>query len=151
MRADSAYNYFRRWIYGKLSRDSQRIFRGGRNQFPRARRRQIDNRSFYGREPQNDSDQPAFRSDGEHIVMADCWDVVKVAENKVEKAYALCNELNEKFRWVKFYVDSDRDIRVQLDAIMSEDNAGEVCREIVYRMVNIIDGAYIEIVRALLL
>ena len=83
--------------------------------------------------------------------MADCWDVVKVAENKVEKAYALCNELNEKFRWVKFYVDSDRDIRVQLDAIMSEDNAGEVCREIVYRMVNIIDGAYIEIVRALLL
>lgn len=92
-----------------------------------------------------------FDPDGEHIVMADCWDVVKVAENKVEKAYALCNELNEKFRWVKFYVDSDRDIRVQLDAIMSEDNAGDVCREIVYRMVNIIDGAYIEIVRALLL
>ena len=92
-----------------------------------------------------------FDPDGEHIVLEDCCDVVKVSENKVEKAYALCNELNEKFRWVKFYVDSDRDIRVQLDAIMSEDNAGEVCREIVYRMVNIIDGAYIEIVRALLL
>lgn len=92
-----------------------------------------------------------FDPDGEHMVMIDCWEIFKVPRDKIEKAYALFNGLNEKYRWVKFYVDSDFDVRVQSDAIMSEENAGEVCREIVLRTVNIIDEAYLDIVRTLLL
>lgn len=95
--------------------------------------------------------QVIFDKDGEHLVTLDCWDVMKVPAGKEAQAYETCNTLNAKYRWVKFYIDDDNDIRCQVDAIVTEENVGAECRELVLRMVNIIDGAYLDIVRGIML
>ena len=63
-------------------------------------------------------------------------------QDKFAQALVACNECNAKFRWVKFSVDNDGDIRVISDAILDDETCGEECFEIVLRMVKIIDDAY---------
>ena len=64
----------------------------------------------------------------------------------VEKIYwftfSNCYTCNAKYRWVKFYIDDDNDICVRSDAILDEGTCGEECREIILRMIGIIDESY---------
>ena len=43
---------------------------------------------------------------------------------------------------MKFYVDTDRDTRAELDAIIDPQTVGQECLALVRRMVNIVDDAY---------
>ena len=89
-----------------------------------------------------------FDGDGEHLVQFACMEVASFKDDKKYAAALLaCNQLNARFRWVKFYLDSDRDIRVEADAIVDIDTVGAECCEIVSRMVNIIDEAYTELMK----
>ena len=87
-----------------------------------------------------------FDTDGDNEAQFSC---VEVAGFKEDKRYAAalmaCNKLNDHYSWAKFYLDDDRDIRVEADAIFSMDNVGEVCIGMVQRMVQIIDEAYLEL------
>lgn len=78
------------------------------------------------------------------------FNICKVAENKKPMIYKICNSLNEKYRWAKFYIDEDDNtITVDCDALVQPDYCGRVCLELIYRLVNIIDGAYPDIMRGL--
>lgn len=90
-----------------------------------------------------------FDKDGDNLVAFDCWEIAKFKEDKLAAGMVLCNSLNEKFRWVKFYIDSDRDLRCQADAIVDHETVGSECSELVRRMVGIIDQAYPEVMKAL--
>ena len=83
-----------------------------------------------------------FDEDGEGIVQLDCWEIAKFKDDKRAAGMIASNELNAKYRWVKFYVDDDGDMRAQIDAYVDYDNVGEVCSKLVQRMVSIIDKAY---------
>lgn len=48
-----------------------------------------------------------------------------------------CNTLNSKYRWLKFYLDSDNDIVLQDDAILEPQSAGDECFELLLRAANI--------------
>ena len=67
--------------------------------------------------------------------------------NKLAAALVLCNEMNNTWRWVKFYIDRDGDIRVQDDAVIDLSSVGDECDELVSRMVDIIDKAYPDFMR----
>lgn len=82
-----------------------------------------------------------FDKEGDALVQLKCWDIANL-KNKVGRAMIACNELNNKYRWVKFYIDKDGDINGELDAIVDAASAGEECLSLVRRMVNIIDEAY---------
>lgn len=78
------------------------------------------------------------------------FNICKVEESKKPRIYQALSKLNEDFRWVKFSVDeSDNTVTASIDAVIRMDVAGEICYELVFRMVNIVDDAYPEIMKAL--
>ena len=72
-----------------------------------------------------------------------------MARNMLAKGLITCNELNAKYRWVKFYLDKDKDVCVSLDAYIDEHTVGEECLNLVRRMINISDEAYPLFMKAL--
>lgn len=90
-----------------------------------------------------------FDSDGEPLVCLKCWEIVRFDGEKMAKGINVCNELNRKFRWVKFYIDSDGDVNAQIDAYIDEESCGSTCKSLVSRMVNIVDEGYPAFMKAL--
>ncbi|MBR5095030.1 MAG: YbjN domain-containing protein [Oscillospiraceae bacterium] len=90
-----------------------------------------------------------FDKDGEGLVTLRCWDIAKIPESKKTAAILACNELNNKYRWVKFYVDSDNDVCAQIDAYIDEETCGYECASLVNRVVNIVDEGYPVFMRVL--
>ena len=82
-----------------------------------------------------------FDEDGEANVALKSWNIVNFA-GRVDEAVALCNTLNAKYRWVKFYVDEDADVVAELDALVSEQSCGSSCMNLIRRMTSVIDDAY---------
>ena len=63
----------------------------------------------------------------------------KVPEEKMTEAVFLCNELNTKYKWVTFFVDTDNDFVFHDDAILSEESAADEAFELLIRMLKIGD------------
>ena len=94
--------------------------------------------------------QVNFDADGDNKVAFHSWSIGNVKDDeKFSKALVLCNELNKQYRWVKFYIDDDRDIAVSADAIVDLSSVGSECAEMVSRMVNISDAAYPQFMKLL--
>lgn len=89
-----------------------------------------------------------FDKEGNPSAELKCWEVANF-KNKEAKGLVVCNELNSKYRWVKFFVDKSADIIVEADAILDNATCGEECMSMVRRMVRIIDESYPSIGRAL--
>lgn len=81
-------------------------------------------------------------SDDTRDVQIHVWSIARMPEEKVGNACFVCSKLNSKYRWIKFYVDSDNEITAETDAIITPSTVGEVCHELIRRMVNIVDEAY---------
>ena len=73
--------------------------------------------------------------------------LAKFNEKKLANGLVVCNTLNQKFRWTKFYIDNDMDLRVEADAIVDDESVGEECAEMVQRIVQISDQAYPEVMK----
>lgn len=78
---------------------------------------------------------------GAHFV---CYDIGSFKGDKYANALLLSNELCCKYRWVKFYLDSDKDVVVDCDASFDLASCGYVCRRMVSHVVSIVDEAYLE-------
>lgn len=89
-----------------------------------------------------------FDEEGDPIVSVKCWNIINFA-NHVALGYEVCNGLNEKYRWVKFYIDGDADIVAEVDAFVDEQGCGPECTALVRRMVSIVDEAYSVLMKAL--
>ncbi len=46
--------------------------------------------------------------------------LTKIPEEKLSDCYALCNELNSTYRYVKVFVDTDRDLHLRIDEYADE-------------------------------
>lgn len=90
-----------------------------------------------------------FDKDGDGLVAFRSWNLGKVKDEKFANILLACNQLNDQFRWVKFYIDSDQDITAALDAVVDEQTVGEECFQLVIRMVSICDDAYPTIMQAM--
>ena len=73
--------------------------------------------------------------------------IVTFPEEKTLNALLLVNKLNNQFRWAKFHLDDEGDIIVRMDAIVSDESAGEEIWELIGRMSGIIDAAYPEMMK----
>lgn len=91
-----------------------------------------------------------FDKDGGHTVTFKDWEICSFKDdNKYAKGLIVCNAMNAQYRWAKFYLDDDRDVVAQCDAVVDEDTVGAECVELVLRMVNIIDETYPSFMKAL--
>ena len=68
-------------------------------------------------------------------------------KDKFADALIMCNNMNKKYRWVKFYIDDDEDVIVDSDAIVDLGTVGPECLEIVIRTVRIVDSVYPDFMR----
>ncbi len=88
-----------------------------------------------------------FDEDGENMLTTRTWDIASF-KDKEAVGYKVCNDLNNQYRWGKFFVDKDSDICFQCDAYLNKDNCGEEVLFIVRRVVGIVDDAYPKIALA---
>ena len=89
-----------------------------------------------------------FDENGDNIVQLFCMEIANFKDNMAAGLVA-CNELNTKYRWVKFYLGSDNEIICTIDAYLDQYSCGEECRNLVGRVVSIVDEAYPTFMRAL--
>lgn len=92
----------------------------------------------------------AFDKDGDHYVALKCYKVAKFNAENVGKGIVCANEQNAKFRWVKFYIDDDMEVTCEADGILTEETAGDEAFELMIRMLNIVDEAYLAFMKAVL-
>ena len=90
----------------------------------------------------------AFDLDGESAQVMTS-PIANTPADKTAKMLLLLNEFNNKFRWVKFYLDEDNDIIANGDVVFDEQNAGDACIELIMRTASIIDDAYADIMKAI--
>ena len=74
--------------------------------------------------------------DGKHVAFR--TELEKCPADKITDIMVVLNSLNEKYRWEKFYISTSGNIRVEDDAIVSPETAGEECFELLIRTVSII-------------
>lgn len=89
-----------------------------------------------------------FEEQQKPIVSVKCWNIMNFSSHR-ELGVSVCNELNEKGRWAKFYVDQDADVIAELDAYIDKQDCGFTIMELVRRMVSIVDEAYPILMHAL--
>ena len=68
--------------------------------------------------------------------------ICKVPDNKLAPMILAVNECNNKFRYVKFVMDKDRDINLEYDMPLKNNDVGEIAVELLIRIMKIMDEAY---------
>lgn len=72
-----------------------------------------------------------------------------VPAEKVADVLVVCNELNNTYKWVKFYLDNDNDLILQDDAILSVNTAADETFELMLRMFDIGKESKAKIMKAI--
>lgn len=86
----------------------------------------------------DDGSRPAFRTMLEHC-----------PDDRVADLLVVCNAMNNEYRWLKFCIDSDNDIMLEDDAIVTPENAGSECVELIYRTASIVKDVKPTFMRAI--
>ena len=74
----------------------------------------------------------------------------KIPVTSVEKMIKVVNDLNKRFRWIKFYIDeSDNTITAEDDAIIQLDSCGMEMLQCCIQLAKISDDAYPIIMKAI--
>ncbi|MCC8046019.1 MAG: YbjN domain-containing protein [Clostridiales bacterium] len=90
----------------------------------------------------------AFPEDCKYAALR-CFNFAKVPKDRLGHALIVCNELNKKYKWVKFYVDDDGDMTAEDDAIIDVETCGEECLELMIRMTQIVNESYPVVMKAI--
>lgn len=90
-----------------------------------------------------------FEADAESVAIR-VFEIVKVPADKVDVMYPAINAVNKRFRFAKFVLDTDDNtIQAEMDAAFRSNDVGEICHELLFRMVDICDKAYPDLMKAL--
>jgi len=71
-----------------------------------------------------------------------------IPENKRVKMLDTINYINWNYRWIKLFLDTDSEIVVSGDALITEETAAEDCMKLLYRFGSLIDKIYPQITDA---
>ncbi len=72
-----------------------------------------------------------------------------IPEAKITDFYAICNGLNSKYKWLKFYIDDENDLIIEDDAILTLENAADETFELLMRSISIMQEAKPSIMRGI--
>ena len=87
--------------------------------------------------------------DNDNDVAVRVFALMSADEANRSKLLPVINELNAKYRYVKFVCDSDGDLNVEYDFPVTGSSPAESAGEIVARFVRIIDESYPVLMRAM--
>lgn len=75
--------------------------------------------------------------------------ITKVDLSKTACANLICNQLNQDYKWARFFVTDAGEIHADINALYFEHNLGEQCHKIIEIMLAVIDQAYPKIMHAI--
>ena len=84
-----------------------------------------------------------FDDENKALVEFKCFEIMRVVDVK-QKAIEVCNKLNSRYRWVKYFVDDDGDVCCGADAYVTQTDCGEICMNTLIRFINITNEIYPE-------
>lgn len=87
--------------------------------------------------------------DDDNDVAVRVFGLVTIDENHWAKVLPAINKLNAKYRYIKFILDDDGDVNLEYDYLVRCPNPAVSAREIVVRIVKIVDDSYPELMRAM--
>lgn len=73
----------------------------------------------------------------------------QVTQEKVNTLILKLNEINSKYRFVKFYIEDDISIFAEIDYDFNQEDAADVCLQACIRIVTIVDECYPEIMKTI--
>lgn len=68
------------------------------------------------------------------------FSIAQFTNAQLEDAYEFCNRMNDNYRWLRFYVDEDRELTAAMDAVIPSDAVGDIGSELLHRAVSIVDS-----------
>ena len=77
------------------------------------------------------------------------YGLIKTSEEKRDTVRALVNELNNKYRFVKFICDKDGDVNLEYDFPLECENVGKIAFEMLVRFSRAVEEAYPQLMHAL--
>ncbi len=80
-----------------------------------------------------------FDDDGESFALR-VFSIAQFTSNQLDDAYEFCNRMNDNYRWLRFYVDDDRELTAAMDAVVTNETVGAVGSELLHRAVSIVDS-----------
>ena len=72
-------------------------------------------------------------------------DFAHCTDDKLGEVYVKLNELNRRFRWVKFWIDDDNAITADADAMLFQGSTGPECLDYVVHMSRIVEKGFNEL------
>lgn len=87
--------------------------------------------------------------DDDNDVAVRIFGLVSVDEGHQAKVLPAINKLNAKYRYIKFVLDDDGDINLEYDYLVHDPDPAVSARELIVRIVKIVDEAYPELMRAM--
>lgn len=87
--------------------------------------------------------------DDDNDVAVRIFGLVSIDSAQQAKILPVLNQLNAKYRYVKFVMDKDGDINLEYDYLVRCPDPAASAEEIIVRIVKIVDEAYPELMRAM--
>ncbi len=87
--------------------------------------------------------------DNDNDVALRVYGIITVEKDQMDKLYPAINELNRKYRFMKFVLDDDGDVNMEYDYPMHDPDPSASAMEMVIRIVKMVDDAYPVLMRAL--
>ncbi|MBR7117714.1 MAG: YbjN domain-containing protein [Clostridia bacterium] len=81
-----------------------------------------------------------FDDDGESVAIK-VFSIKQFEKSELDEAYEFCNKMNNEWRWIRFYVDSDDEFTADMDAVVRPNDkaCGQECVGLLHRAVRIVD------------
>ena len=82
-----------------------------------------------------------FFDEGGEAVSIKVFSIFQFSKSQLPDAYKFCNEMNNEWRWIRFYVDSDDEFTADYDAVIHPNSptCGSECVALLRRAVRIVD------------
>jgi len=85
----------------------------------------------------------------DHTVMIRVGRLAKIPIDRQFEVLSALNELNREYRFVSFYSDAEDFVTVQTDRVIAANETADPVMEMIVRVVQILDGAYPRIMKAI--
>ena len=87
-------------------------------------------------------------SDGNDVAVR-AANLVKFPPERLDKIYAACNDVNRRYRYAKFVVDTAKNVvNMEIDIPSRCENVGTVAEEMLVRALSILDAVYPQLMQA---